>query len=209
MQITILGASGKVGRRVVELALQRGYTVVAVVNRHDPFSGTPNLLVRKADVHDAAAMAQVLQGSDAVISTLGSWGTPGHDILVSAMQAVIPAMEQQKITRIITLTGVGVADPSQPLTRGKALFLKLLAPFPVGKVFRDGEQHLRLLADSTLDWTAICSPVMNNFGKGSYILNDKTGNPLGTITRQAVATSLLDELEHNDHPYKTAVIHRA
>ena len=208
MQITVFGASGKVGRRVVELAIARDYTVIAVVHEHDLFVGTPNLIVQKGDIYRGEDVARAIKGSDAVISCLGSWSTKKRNVLTAAMEQIIPAMQQQKITRIVTLTGSGANPPDQKPGAAYRLMMKLLAPFPAGKVFSDGEKHMKLLAVSDLDWTTLRSPVMNNFGKNHYAINLKAGSPLVTIKRQAVAEALLDQLETKEYLRQAPILHR-
>src|SRR4051812_42365964 len=100
MQVTVFGASGKVGRLVVAEALQRGYSVKAFVHSRNPFEDSPKLKVVKGDVYDSDDVAKALRGSDAVISCLGSWGSKRRDVLSSAMRMIIPAMTEQKIGRI-------------------------------------------------------------------------------------------------------------
>lgn len=209
MQITVFGASGKVGSLVVEEALRRGYTVVAFVHSHDLFSPSGKLIVIKGDIYDSADVAGALKGSDAVISCLGSWGTSKRNVLTAGMQAIVPVMVEQKIKRIVTLTGSGAVDPNMlPSSSHKAL-MRLLAPFPAGKVFGDGEKHMRLLAESDLDWTTIRSPIMNNFGKSTYQLGSKPQGPLATINRKAVATCMLDQLEIKENIHSAPIIRRA
>lgn len=198
MRITVFGASGKVGSRVVELALRRGYLVTAVVHSQDLFVPSNNLLVQRGDIYNMDDVAKSLRGTTAVISCLGSWGTAAKDVLSSAMRAVIPAMEEQGIGRIVTLTGNAAAAPGQKISRGHAGWLGALKPLGAGKVFRDGEEHMRLLANSRLDWTAIRSPIMNNLGGSSYVL-DKRPTPLwATVSRLSVATALLDQLDSDE-----------
>ncbi len=116
-QITVFGASGKVGRLVVAELLGRGHNVVAFVHSqkltekdfvrdsvHDA-KATKNIRIVQGDIYNAVQVAAALSGSQAVISVLGSWGTKRKDILCSAMRAIIPAMEQQHIQRIVSLTG--------------------------------------------------------------------------------------------------------
>ncbi|MEJ0072736.1 MAG: NAD(P)H-binding protein [Candidatus Saccharibacteria bacterium] len=208
MQITVFGASGKVGSLVVEEALRRGYTVTAFVHSHSLFAPSGKLGIVKGDIYNAEDVAKALKGSDAVISTLGSWGTPGRDVLTAAMRAIIPAMTERSIRRVVTLTGSGAQAPDKPAGSGHRLFMRLLAPLPAGKVFRDGEAHMRLLAASDLDWTTLRSPVMNNFGKGSYRLDLKSGGPLATINRKAVAAALLDQLDSREFLDRAPIIHR-
>jgi len=205
MRITVFGASGKVGSLVVEEALRRGYTVVAFVHSHNLFSPSGRLIIQKGDIYNAEDVANTLRGSDAVVSCLGSWGTPKRNVLASAMGNIIPAMREQKISRIVTLTGIGVQQNPGVLHRS---LLRLLGPLPAGKVFRDAEAHLQMLAQSGLSWTAICSPVMNNIGGADYTLSLRMGFLLATVSRVSVAAALLDQIELNGYTGKAPTIHR-
>jgi putative NADH-flavin reductase len=207
MQITVFGASGHIGGRVVELALKRGYTVVAFVHHRELFVPNNRLIIVKGDIHDPAAVAKAIKGSDAVISCLGSWHTKTRDIVSSAARELIPAMKKQGIKRIVTLTGSGAAWHNKPVGSGHKLFLKVLSPLPVGKVFIDGEQHIELLAASKLDWTTIRSPAMVNWGGDSYVLHDGSAKLFDTISRQAVATCLLDQIDSTEHIYEAPIIY--
>jgi putative NADH-flavin reductase len=193
MKVVVFGASGRVGSRVVELLLAEGHEVFAVVHSRDIFQGTPHLYVRKMDVHDAAAVAEVLGGAGAVISTLSSWGSKQGDVLSSAMRAIIPAMDSQNVKRIVSLTGnaafIQEDKPSLAQKAGRAMLQKI-AP----GVVADGEKHMAILRKSDLDWTVLRSPTMNNRGKEDYVLSAKLSNPTDTINRQAVAKAMVAEL---------------
>lgn len=69
--------------------------------------------------------------------------------------------------------------------------LSLIAP----KILKDGEAHMRLLAESTLDWTVIRSPVMTNKDDAKYRLDINSPSPLATIPRAVVVAALVDYLE--------------
>jgi len=209
MRLTIFGASGKVGSLVVEEALRRGYDVVAFVHSHDLFVPNNRLRVVKGDVYNKVDVVKAVKGSDAVISCLGSWGTPKKNVLTAAMQAIIPAMHEQKIKRIITLTGSGAkVQLDKPISKSHQALFALLKPFPAGKVFQDGEEHMRLLASSDLDWTIIRSPVMNNIGGAGYKLSNRI-SPFATIPRQAAANCMLDQLDSDKYLRQAPIIHRA
>jgi putative NADH-flavin reductase len=205
MQITVFGASGKVGSLVVEEALRRGYTVVAFVHSRNLFSPSGRLIVRKGDVYNTADVASAVQGSDAVVSCLSSWGTKGRDVLSRFVSAATAALVNQNSVRLVTLTGVGV-EQNPGLVHAK--LLRMMGIFPFGKVFADAEHHIWLLGQSKLNWTAVCSPVMNNLGGPNYTLSLRIGNPLATISRRAVAAALLDQIESTEYVRQTPVIHR-
>lgn len=205
MQITVFGASGKVGSLVVEEALRRGYTVVAFVHSHDLFSPSGKLIMQKGDVYKPDDVARALRGSDAVVSCLSSWGASKRTVLGRAMQNILPAMVEQRITRLVSLTGIGIREKRGVLYR---LALSLLSPLPVGQVFRDAERHVALLRASNRDWTVVCSPVMNNLGSSDYRLSLHMGSPLTTVSRGGVAAALLDQIDATDYLRQTPTIHR-
>lgn len=206
MQITVFGASGRVGRLVVAGAVSRGYNVVAFVHSHNPFEGTEGVRVVQGDISDKEAVAAALQGSQAVISTLGSWGTKQKSILEQGMQAILPAMREATITRIITVTGSGAhwsADKPKLSASVGRLLIKLVA----SKILRDGERHLQLLEASYLDWTSVRSPVMKGSGN-TYALNQKAPSLLASVPREAVATCLVDLLDNGRYSQQAPYIHR-
>jgi putative NADH-flavin reductase len=207
MQLTVFGASGKVGSLVVEAALRRGFSVVAFTHSRDMFIPSNKMRVIKADIHSATDVAKAVQGSDAVISCLGSWGTKSKDILSSAMENVIPAMEAQGIKRIITLTGGAAFDEKDVLPAGQKIAYKLFS-VGAGKIIYDGEQHIKLLRASSLDWTVIRAPVMNNIGRATYKLSNKLPGLFTTIPRQAVANAILDQLDNPKTIHQLPVIYR-
>jgi NAD(P)H dehydrogenase (quinone) len=64
----VAGASGNLGRRIVELLLERGYNgkIIAGSRRPETLS-FPGVDVRKADYGDAAGFSEALAGSDRVL----------------------------------------------------------------------------------------------------------------------------------------------
>ncbi|MGH7241512.1 MAG: NAD(P)-dependent oxidoreductase [Candidatus Saccharimonadales bacterium] len=206
MQVTVFGASGKVGMLVVEELLARGYDVVAFVHRHNPFHEKPRLKIVEGDVAKLADVERALQGSEAVFNCLGSWGRPGRNVLTVGMGTIIPAMEAQGIKRIISLTGHGADAPDVVPSLAHKLMMKLLSPFPAGTVFRDGEVHMHMLAASSLDWTALRSPLMKSKGKSTYTLTERPGFPLKVIARPAVASAMVDQLTLSEYIHRSPVV---
>lgn len=190
---------------MVAEALRRNYTVVAFVHSHNPFEPHARLQVQKGDVYNGRDVAAALQGSEAVVSCLGSWGTPGKDVLTRFVTAVVLAMREHNIVRIVTLTGVGVQQ-RRPLWY--RVSLKLLPALPtLGKVFLDADQHVQLLQASGLDWTTLCSPVMRSGDNARYVLRTRQGLALPFVTRRAVATAMLDQIGDTCYRGQAVSIH--
>src|SRR5919201_3462850 len=71
MNIVIFGASGQTGRLLTRHVLDAGHSAVAVTRRPDDFPFThPRLSIARADARDDG-LAWVVDGADAVLSTLG------------------------------------------------------------------------------------------------------------------------------------------
>lgn len=207
MNVTVLGAGGRVGQHVVALCLDRGYAVTALVHSHNPFAAQAGLTVLTGDIYNHDDISRALAGSEAVISALGSWRTKRKDVLKSAMESVIPAMNAAGIKRIITVTGSGAlwsGDRVRQIDRLGRLLLLVIAP----KILRDGEAHIELLAQSGLDWTSVRSPVMTGSQQDSYALRARLPVGVTTIPRLAVATAVVDLLKNSDFSGQAPVIYK-
>jgi len=203
--ITVFGASGKVGRLVVANALSQGYTVKAFVHSHGDFTEHPNLTIVKGDIYAALDVATAIEGAYAVISTLGSWGTPKKDVLSAAMHYIVPAMRAGGITRIVSLTGADArasGDTLGIIHRLSHLGINIVA----GKILDDSERHISLLERSELDWTVIRSPIMTSRKSTIFTLTHTRPLPWSTITRQCVALALLAELGPDHHSQQALFI---
>lgn len=193
-QVTIFGAGGRVGRRTVTLALERGYNVTAFVHHAASFAVNERLRVVEGDIYNPVDVERALEGSTAVLSTLGSWGTPRKDILTVGMQHIIPTMQQFGSATIVSLTGADVRAPGDSLGLVHRLTYPLLRLF-AGKIIADGERHLELLANSSLDWTVLRSPVMTTRSGGHYRIGVRRPLPWQTIPYDTVATAMVDALQ--------------
>lgn len=209
MRITIFGATGKVGSIITAEALRRGHEVVAFVHRKHNFEDNPLLSVYQGDAYNTGQVSKAIKGSDAVISALSSWGTPSKDVLSSAMVSAIPAMKKHKVKRIISLTGADARAPGDSLG-----IVHRLSHFGIsivgGKVLKDGENHIKLLASSDLDWTVIRSPVMNEKGNPFHFeLTNIRPKPWQTINRHSVALAMIQQLEDDTCLHAAPFIARA
>lgn len=207
MKIIVFGGSGNVGRLLVSDLVHRGYHVTAVVFREGDMDFPRGVRVLQLDVHDGLLVREAIKGHDVVISALGSWGTKTKDILSAGMRSIIPAMKHWKIKRIISLTGADsrfVEDEPPLSSRLARSALKLLAP----KILKDGEDHLRLVAHSDLQWTVIRSPIMKNGRVQAHKLNNHGCHPWETITRSTVAKVMADEIETDQHIRQSPILHK-
>ena len=194
--VLVLGATGRVGSIIVDMLAHKNYEVRAFVHG-EPRERIERVTYLRGDVADSASLERALEDVDVVVSALGSWGTKDKNTLTVAMRNIIPLLEQKGIKRIVSLTGADASAPGQELS----LFQKashLLFSMIASKILKDGEQHITILSESALDWTAVRSPVMNEKGSYEYALSEKYPMPWHTIRRGAVARSMVHLIESGD-----------
>lgn len=119
MRIAVLGATGAVGRHLVQQALERGHAVVALARSPRDLPASVTTVV--ADVHNPAAVLTGLTGVDAVVSGLGiAKGDPAGALLAGA-QALAQAHERDPALRVVWLGAFGTgpsAKAAGALVRG-------------------------------------------------------------------------------------------
>ena len=205
MRITVFGAAGGVGSRVVTEALDRGHEVSAVVRR--PGHRHDGARVRTGDAADAGEVARLSAGQDVVI----------------AATRPAPGREQELATTAeALLTGVGRTGP--PPAGARLLVVGGAATLTVpgaggGTVVDDpdfptdlrpialacAEQLAVCRAAHGVDWTYLSPPALLEPGErtGAYrtgtdtLLVDGSGNSV--ISMEDLAVALLDEAERPVH----------
>ncbi|TWU08760.1 NmrA-like family protein [Symmachiella macrocystis] len=90
MKICIVGASGKLGKYMVQHALDRGYEVVGVcreksVPKLDAFQD--QITIMPGPTNDRDLIKRAVQGCDGVLTVLAPWGV--HDYASGTAQAVM------------------------------------------------------------------------------------------------------------------------
>ncbi len=69
-EIAIIGATGNVGRHLMNEALRRRHRVTAIARNAATVAAQAGVTVRSADLHDAAAFSAALSGHDAVFCSV-------------------------------------------------------------------------------------------------------------------------------------------
>jgi uncharacterized protein YbjT (DUF2867 family) len=107
--IVVTGATGNVGRHVVdELALQ-GQTVRALTRHAVPQEIRPNVTWVIADFEDDASLAVALKGAERVVLI-----SPAHPRMQEHQEAVVNAAAQAGVRKLAKLSGLGAA-PDAPI----------------------------------------------------------------------------------------------
>jgi putative NADH-flavin reductase len=193
VRVLVFGATGSVGRHVVEQGLERGHDVTAFVR--DP-SGLgvahERLTVFRGDVLDAASVEGAVRGQGAVLCSIGA-GRKGR-VRSEGTRNMVRAMEGAGVRRLICQTTLGVGESSGNLDFfWKHVMFGLL----LRGAFADHEQQEAHVKGSALDWTIVRPAAFTDGGRtGAYrhgFPSSKEGLRL-KISRADVAGFMLDQL---------------
>lgn len=192
-RLAILGGSGRTGRLLIDLALAAGHEVrvlardPARLHRRDP-----RLTVVAGDARTPADLAALLQGTDAVLSALGPVRSDTVGVMTQAAQGLAQAMPAAGVTRLVTLTGAGVAQPGdRPKLFDHVIrrVLKLAQP----DVLRDSAGHVEALRSSGLNWTAVRAPMLTD-GPAAPLKVGMVGDIGPRLSRASAAAFMLEQV---------------
>lgn len=199
-RIAVLGASGTVGRRIVERLVAGGFEVVCQTRSADKlaqFAG--HVQIREFDPRDAGNLSEFVSDAHAVIFALGTNTTGPTTLFSEATAALITAMQEHQVRRLIAITGVGAGE-----TRGHGGFLydRIIFPLFTHRRYHDKDRQEALIAASDLDWTIVRpAPFSERPPPGSLEVHTeiKPETRLTRITRDEVADFVVAQLESDEY----------
>jgi len=200
VRLLIAGAAGRTGRIVVRLALERGHRVTAFV--HDPArapSPHPSLTVAVGDARDAAVVAPLVPGHDAIVSVLSHPGARVVTVFSQGTRALADAAEAVGIRRFVAVSAepAGIDPARLPLAFRAVLLLPRLHV-----VYEDMARMERdLLGRDGLDWTIVRPAVLTGLpARGRY--RTEVGDLVHggvTLSRADLAAFLVRVVEEGLH----------
>ncbi len=195
MHITVFGATGQVGKRIVQQALNRDFYITAFGRNVDSLIDQDNrndhLIARKGYIFDAGDVAAALKQADAVISVLGGAFDGSDKSRSLGMKNIISQMKKKGVQRIVALGGLGVlSTPENDYLLNDPDYPEEYKPV--------GMEHLQAyeqLLASDLDWTFYCPPnIIDADETGLYqtSINYPVSQGIGQINAGDLAHSMLD-----------------
>ena len=193
MNITLIGASGNVGSRILKELTDRGHHVTAIARHPEKIAKLPNVTATYGDASNKDALVSLLKGADIVISALRFAGTDPR-ILIDAVKAA-------GVKRYLVVGGAG----SLEVAPGVKLIDTPGFPEAYKPEATKGGAFLDLLREEKeLDWTFLSPSAMfvpgERTGKfrlgGDQLLTSEKGS---SISFEDYAVALADEIEKPKH----------
>jgi putative NADH-flavin reductase len=169
MKLTIFGATGGIGRQLVEQALSAGHKVTAVVRNPNKLSNKVRVVTADLSAPDPAAIQSAVEGADAVLSGLGPRPVSEVGIASRGTRAMIQAMQATDVRRIVVVSAAPIGtvpSPGRPKPPkndpGDGFFMRnLFGPMikaALRKPYADLALMEDIIRDSGLDWTVVRPP---------------------------------------------------
>lgn len=164
MKLTIVAATGGIGRHLLEQAVAAGHDVTAVVRRPENLTEDVRAVTVDMARPDLPALESSIAGADAVLSALGPRSRAEAGVTAPGTQAIVAAMRTAGVRRLIVVSAAPMgtvpspARPNPPRHDPGDGFLMRHVLSPIMKAaLRDHFADLALMEDtvraSGLDWT--------------------------------------------------------
>ena len=215
MKVAIIGASGKLGTKLVRQSLKRGYQVVAVcrhssVEKLDEFTAREGFTVMTASfVSDEETLTQALVGCEAVVTVLISVrGLKATDLVTSLANA----STANGVKRLAFTAGevTAVREEGETYTLRQRLMLAVIplitrfTPYSVRDMLKASEL---IRQQSDWEWTIVRAPTLRDIPPVGYRLcKISEVTSAHSLSREDYADCLLDTLRKPEHHRRTLTV---
>lgn len=207
LNILVIGANGGIGKRAVEIALQAGHNVTALLRNPAKLNIThANLQVVKGDVMYPETFEHYLEDKNAVISALGTNTINKPTILYSeGNKNLLKAMKKKGVRRPFFISASALEiSPVLPF------YVRFAEKYIVQKILRHMYDDLRLMEniikETDTDWTIMRPPRLIDkpaTGEYRFAINSFLKNCL-SISRADVAHFMINNIT-NEATYKATI----
>lgn len=200
MNIIIFGATGMVGKQLVQQALFKDQHVKAFGRNvyTTDYLQTENLKLVQGALFDEGEVYNAIKGCDAVISAIGGSMDGTDKTRTLGMKNIIKQMDKAGVKRIIAIGGMGVlnADENSLLLEKEDYPAEYL---PVGLEHKKAYETLK---ESGLSWTFVCPPNIIDAGPTGHYITKANYVPEpnnNKINAGDLSMFMLNEAEKNEY----------
>ena len=207
IKVAVIGGTGKAGKYLIKQLISQGFQLKALIRNPENFIiSNPLVEAVQGDAADYSAILELLKGCDAVISTLGL-GIPASEknIFSTTTTNILRAMQHYNINRYIVITGLNVDTPldnKNPKTKFATDWMYTNYPLTT----QDKQLEYSILAESTVDWTLVRLPMIEQTDTECEIQINMEDCPGDAISATALAVFLIHQLSDDHYIQKSPFI---
>ena len=206
MKIIVFGATGSVGEKIVNQALEKGYSVTAFVRNPEKLTSKshPNSNIFQGDVLNLADVKEAVKNQDVVLCALGD-GKIGK-IRAEGTKQIITALKDSTTNRFICQSTIGAGNS---YTNLNFIWKYVMFGFLLKKVLPDHNLQEKYIMESDLDYTIVRpSALTDGEISTNYQENfDETVKKLSLkISRPDVANFMIQQIDSKKYLKKAVSI---
>ncbi|MCU0283763.1 MAG: NAD(P)H-binding protein [Candidatus Nanopelagicales bacterium] len=200
MTIAVIGGTGRTGAPLVDELLRRGHELRVLARSPEKLGAvTQRVHVVPGSSTEPAALGQLLDGADAVVSALGPTKQE-PDLHSRTAELLIPAMRERGITRFVGISGAGMDVPGDQ-KGGRDRAISFLIQRLGGAIVADKPREYRAFADSDLAFTLVRPPrLVDGAATGRVVHDAHVPGRSSSIRRADLAAFLADVVEQGLYP---------
>jgi putative NADH-flavin reductase len=191
----VIGATGRTGTEILDLACERGHEVTALVRSPRRMGPTRSVTVVQGDPRRSETMAAALSGHDAVLSAVGPHPREAFrpsTLVTDCARATVEAMALSGVRRLV-IVSAAVLFPEKGLYFA---FFKWLIKHHA----RDLRAMEAVVQASGLAWTIARPPrLIKSTDAGFSTLRDTLPPGSRAMSFRSVAAFLLNAVERKSH----------
>ncbi len=193
IKIAILGGGGRTGKFLVTQLINQGYSLKLLLRNPENFTiESPLIEVIKGDAVDCESIRLLIQGCQAVISTIGQ---RKDEYLVSSQATinVLKSMAEFRIKRYILVAGLNVDTPFDKKSQKTSIATEWMRTnFP--RPHADIQKTYSILSKSDLNWTLVRVPLIEFSDVKGQIIVDLEDCKGDKISAADIASFLIEQL---------------
>jgi putative NADH-flavin reductase len=203
MKLALFGATGGTGQQILVQALAAGHTITALVRDATKLAAQSGLTIVPGNVLDPAAVAQTVQGVEAVICTLGGTANNPRTVVSAGTNNIVQAMGAQGVRRLIVISSLGVGDSKNQVP----FFFKIVAATVLRRAMQEKETQEAIVRASGLDWIIVRPGGLNDGPRtGTYRSGLDRTIVAGMVARADVADFVLKQLTDERYVHQTPAV---
>lgn len=203
-KIALFGATGQTGKEFLELALEKGYAVKALVRSPEKLHlNHQDLEIIKGDILNQDDVLKTIKETHIVVSLFGHVKGSPEWLQTNGTKNIISAMKQENISKIISLSGGGLPFPEKDQPQFMDKIIRFIMKIAVPKVLDDAIKHHQVLKESGLDWIIVRGPrLTNDPKKGTYRVGWVGVDASTKIARTDLADFILKQVEDDKYLFQ-------
>ncbi|MCD0464558.1 NAD(P)-dependent oxidoreductase [Flavobacterium sp. ENC] len=205
IKIAVLGGGGKTGKYLVNQLLKEGFSMKLLLRTPEEFKIQHSQIeIIKGDAIDANAIRLLLEGCQAVLSTIGQ--RPGEPMVASqATVNILKTMKEYNIKRYVLLAGLNIDTPFDKKSEKTTLATNWMKTnYP--EIQKDRQLTYDLLTDSAVDWTLVRVPFIEFTDVSSELVISLEDCPGDKISAPDIADFMIKEITDSEFSRKAPFV---